>query len=111
MSFREVTENGLGDSERGHYFQAVATVLLVRSENCVYKACPSEECNKKVVDMENGMYRCEKCNRDYPNFKYRLLASVRYQNNRKYFCLSNFCLNIDEFSRLEWQSMGECIRS
>lgn len=30
----------------------------------------------QVIDQNNGMYRCEKCNREYPNFKYRLLLSV-----------------------------------
>lgn len=76
MSFKEVRDQNLGHSERGDYFQACGTVLLLRSENMVYKACPLEECNKKVIDMENGMFRCEKCCREYPNFKYRLLGSV-----------------------------------
>lgn len=77
MSFREVQESGLGNSEKGDYYQVKANIMLMRPENCLYKACPTEECNKKVIDLENGMYRCEKCNREYPNFKYRLLASVR----------------------------------
>ncbi|KRT83138.1 hypothetical protein AMK59_3541, partial [Oryctes borbonicus] len=76
MSFKEVRDQNLGNSERGDYFQVCATVLLLRSENMVYKACPLEECNKKVVDMENGMFRCEKCCREYPNFKYRLIGRV-----------------------------------
>jgi hypothetical protein len=77
MSFKEVHEKGLGQSEKGDYSQTMATILLVRSENAIYKACPTAECNKKVIDLENGMYRCEQCNREYPNFKYRLLVSVR----------------------------------
>lgn len=76
MSFKEVTDQGLGNGERGDYYQVMGTILLMRSENAVYKACPTPECNKKVIDLENGMYRCEKCNREFPNFKYRLLASV-----------------------------------
>lgn len=77
MCFREVQDQGLGSSDKGDYYQNKATVLLAKSENALYKACPTEQCNKKVIDMQNGMYRCEKCNREYPNFKYRLLASVR----------------------------------
>ncbi|KAI4471655.1 replication factor a 1 rfa1 [Holotrichia oblita] len=89
MNFKEVREQNLGHSERGDYFQVCATILLLRSESILYKACPVEECNKKVVDMENGMFRCEKCCREYPNFKYRLLGSV----------------NVGDFSGNQWLSM------
>lgn len=54
----------------------MATVLYIRKENCLYQACPSADCNKKVIDQQNGLYRCEKCNREFPNFKYRFLLSV-----------------------------------
>ena len=45
---------------------------------CIFlhlKACPSAECNKKVIE-DGDSYRCEKCNRTYPNFKYRLILPV-----------------------------------
>ncbi|MEQ2298216.1 60S acidic ribosomal protein P1 [Ameca splendens] len=48
----------------------------MRKENCLYRACPSGDCNKKVIDQQNGFYRCEKCNREFPNFRYRLLLSA-----------------------------------
>lgn len=76
LTFRQVKEQKLGNNERGDFYQCKATILLVNSNNCYYKACPTDDCNKKVVDMKNGMYRCEKCNREYPEFKYRLLMSV-----------------------------------
>lgn len=76
MSFLEAQNSSLGSGEKGDYYQLMATVMLIRSENCIYKACPSEECNKKVVDLENGMYRCEKCNKEYNSFKYRLMLNV-----------------------------------
>ncbi|XP_044271504.1 replication protein A 70 kDa DNA-binding subunit-like [Tribolium madens] len=89
MNLKEVQDKGLGNSEKGDYFQTKATILLVRSENSLYKACPTENCNKKIVDLENGMYRCEKCCRDFPNFKYRLLVSM----------------NIGDFSGNQWVSL------
>ncbi|EFA12891.1 replication protein A 70 kDa DNA-binding subunit [Tribolium castaneum] len=89
MSLKEVQDKGLGHSEKGDYFQVKATILLVRSENALYKACPTDDCNKKVVDLENGMYRCEKCCREFPNFKYRLLVSM----------------NIGDFSGNQWVSV------
>ena len=78
MSLADVAENNLGNNDRGDYFQMKATILHVKSENAYYKACPSDNCNKKVVDMENGTYRCEKCNMEFPEFKYRLLGSVSF---------------------------------
>ncbi|XP_061596844.1 replication protein A 70 kDa DNA-binding subunit-like [Cololabis saira] len=69
------TEN-LGHGAKAEYFSCVATVVYIRKENCLYQACPSADCNKKVIDLRNGQYRCEKCNREYPDFKYRLLLSA-----------------------------------
>uniref|UniRef100_A0A667X5B8 Replication protein A subunit n=1 Tax=Myripristis murdjan TaxID=586833 RepID=A0A667X5B8_9TELE len=72
----DVKDQQLGQGEKAEYFSCVATVLYSRKENCLYQACPSADCNKKVIDQHNGLYRCEKCNREFPNFKYRLLLSA-----------------------------------
>ncbi|KAF2901892.1 hypothetical protein ILUMI_04293 [Ignelater luminosus] len=89
LSLKEAQNQPSESVEKGVYFQTKATVLMFRSENCLYKACPTEDCKKKVVDMENGMYNCEKCGRQYPNFKYRLLGSM----------------NIGDWSGNQWVSM------
>jgi Replication factor-A C terminal domain len=44
--------------------------------NAYYKACPTTDCNKKVVDQDNGIYRCDKRNIEGREFKYRLLINV-----------------------------------
>ncbi|XP_028278141.1 replication protein A 70 kDa DNA-binding subunit-like isoform X2 [Parambassis ranga] len=72
----DVKSEQLGHSEKADYFCCVATVLYTRKENCLYQGCPSADCKKKVIDQHNGLYRCEKCNREFPNFKYRLLLSA-----------------------------------
>ncbi|XP_040006826.1 replication protein A 70 kDa DNA-binding subunit-like isoform X6 [Xiphias gladius] len=72
----DVKSEHMGQGEKAEYFSCVATVLYTRKENCLYQACPSADCNKKVIDQKNGLYRCEKCNREFPNFKYRLLLSA-----------------------------------
>ncbi|XP_075887893.1 replication protein A 70 kDa DNA-binding subunit-like isoform X2 [Nelusetta ayraudi] len=72
----EVKDEKMGHGEKADYFSCVATLLYIRKETCLYKACPSGDCNKKVIDQHNGQYRCEKCNREFPNFKYRLLLSA-----------------------------------
>lgn len=67
-------------SSQADYFSCVATLLYTRKDNCLYQACPSSDCNKKVIDQHNGWFRCEKCNRDFPNFRYRLLLFVSPQH-------------------------------
>lgn len=78
MTFLETKEKNLGNGDKPDYFQTKATTLIVKSNNSVYKACPQPDCNKKAIDQENGHYRCEKCNADFPNFKYRLMLQVRF---------------------------------
>ncbi|XP_050069217.1 replication protein A 70 kDa DNA-binding subunit [Anopheles maculipalpis] len=76
LSFQEAKDRNLGAGDKPDYFQVKAMVHTIRSANAVYKACPQTDCNKKVIDQENGQYRCEKCNAEFPNFKYRLLVNM-----------------------------------
>ncbi|XP_051933461.1 replication protein A 70 kDa DNA-binding subunit isoform X1 [Hippocampus zosterae] len=82
------TEN-LGHGEKADYYTCIGTIVYMRQDNCLYRACPSPDCNKKVVDQYNGMYRCEKCDKEFPNFKYRLILSANisdYTNNQWVTC-------------------------
>lgn len=76
LTFYEAKEKKLGFGEKPDYFQIKGNIHLIKAANAVYHACPQADCNKKVVDQGNGTYRCEKCNNDYPNFKYRMLMNV-----------------------------------
>nr|XP_020473738.1 replication protein A 70 kDa DNA-binding subunit-like isoform X2 [Monopterus albus] len=85
----DVKDEHMGHGEKAEYFSCVATVLYTRKENCLYQACLSADCNKKVIEQQNGRYRCEKCNREFPNFKYRLLLSANladYGDNQWVTC-------------------------
>ncbi|NXG50552.1 RFA1 protein, partial [Psilopogon haemacephalus] len=72
----DVKAENLGHGDKADYFSCVGTIVHLRKENCMYQACPSQDCNKKVIDQQNGLYRCEKCDREFPNFKYRLMLLV-----------------------------------
>ncbi|XP_041053664.1 replication protein A 70 kDa DNA-binding subunit isoform X1 [Carcharodon carcharias] len=72
----EVKNENLGHGDKADYYTTVGTVVYLKKENCMYQACPTTECNKKVVDQQNGLYRCEKCDREFTNFKYRMILSV-----------------------------------
>ncbi|XP_028417884.1 replication protein A 70 kDa DNA-binding subunit-like [Dendronephthya gigantea] len=71
----DIKKEGLGTSEKPDYFNLVATVSYFKKDNCLYKACPKQDCNKKVIE-DADHYRCEKCNQTYPNFKHRLLLKI-----------------------------------
>ncbi|XP_031823656.1 replication protein A 70 kDa DNA-binding subunit [Sarcophilus harrisii] len=85
----DVKSENLGQGDKADYFSCVATVVYLRKENCMYQACPSQDCNKKVIDQQNGLYRCEKCDREFPSFKYRMILSVNiadFQENQWVTC-------------------------
>lgn len=74
-TFAQAKAEQLG-RERAEFYNCKATVSMVKKENCMYMACPMEGCSKKVMDMHNGRYRCDKCDKEHNEFKWRLLLSV-----------------------------------
>ncbi|XP_035220738.1 replication protein A 70 kDa DNA-binding subunit-like [Stegodyphus dumicola] len=96
-TFAQATSENLGMGDKADYYVSKATVVMLRKENCMYMSCPSEDCKKKVIDMNNGIYRCEKCSREYNEFKWRLLLSI----------------SVADFTENQWvtcfQEAAECI--
>lgn len=76
LTIQEAKELQYGQPGQPNTYIVHASISAIRAANCIYKACPNEGCKKKVVDQDNGMYHCEKCQTEYPNFRYRLLASA-----------------------------------
>lgn len=76
LSFKEAADQRYGHHDRPNAYINKATITLVMNKNAIYKSCPTEGCKKKVLDQNTGMYRCEKCNKEFPNFTYRLLVTV-----------------------------------
>lgn len=95
-TFGQVKTEQLGMGEKPDYFNTKGTIVFFKKENCLYKACPSSECNKKVIE-DGDSYRCEKCSRNYPDFKYRLILPT----------------NVADFSGNQWmtcfQESGEAL--
>ncbi|KAK1754794.1 hypothetical protein QBC47DRAFT_346379 [Echria macrotheca] len=77
-SIAQVKEEQLGMGENPDYFTVKATVVHIRQETFAYPACLNEGCSKKVADMGDGTWRCEKCNmnHDRPNYRYIMSLSV-----------------------------------
>eukprot|EP00055_Hartaetosiga_balthica_P006628 m.21174 g.21174 ORF g.21174 m.21174 type:complete len:599 (-) comp5330_c0_seq1:2074-3870(-) len=57
-------------------FSVVATITHFKKDNCMYQACPSDSCNKKVIENGPGEFHCEKCGRTYENFQWRLMLQM-----------------------------------
>ncbi|KAB0796289.1 hypothetical protein PPYR_10350 [Photinus pyralis] len=111
INVKDVQEMGMGQGDKGDYFQVVGTILLYRSENGIYKACPKEDCKKKAADQGNGMYRCDKCNREYPNFKYLLLGSANIADWSGNIWLSLFSSEAEKVLGMSSQAVGEAIEN
>ncbi|XP_026466908.1 replication protein A 70 kDa DNA-binding subunit [Ctenocephalides felis] len=76
MTLKEAKIRQLGSGEKPDYFSAKVSINLIRNSNSFYRACPQPDCNKKVIDQQNGQFRCEKCAQDFSRFKYRLMLNV-----------------------------------
>lgn len=71
----------LGGGDKADYYSMYSHLIFVKSESALYKACPKPDCQKKVVDRNDGTYRCEKCNDETENFKYRLMLSAQLSDS------------------------------
>ena len=77
-TFDLVKDEKLGLGDKADYFSTKGIVLYAKKDNSMYMACPGENCNKKVVDQNDGTYRCEKCSKSYPDFKWRMILNVSF---------------------------------
>jgi replication factor A1 len=85
----QVKEEGLG-METTDYFTVKATIVHIRPQNWAYAACRSEGCNKKVTDMNDGTWRCERCNVSHERPEYRYIMQVNVCDHSGQMWLSCF---------------------
>lgn len=71
---------GMDPSGKADYYTTVAYVTHFMKDKALYKACSrtvdSKSCNKKVVDLNNGEFRCEKCQATSSDFNWRLIVNM-----------------------------------
>jgi len=74
----EITKDNVTQSDQ-FILQTKATIFQMGKAN-LYKAC---ECNKKLVDLNNGFYRCEKCSKEATSFNWRMILSFGIADHTK----------------------------
>lgn len=74
----QIKEEHLGMGEKPDYFSVLASVAYIKSEGSVsYMACPTEGCNKKVIEEGPNMWRCEKCQKVFDRCDHRYILSLQ----------------------------------
>ncbi|KDQ14551.1 hypothetical protein BOTBODRAFT_32688 [Botryobasidium botryosum FD-172 SS1] len=73
-----VKESNLGTGDRPDFFSTRASIIFVKPENIMYPACASADCSKKVTQLDENNWRCEKCDKscETPEWRYLLSFSV-----------------------------------
>lgn len=89
-SIMQVKEENLGMSENTDYFNTKATIIYVKQDNVSYPACLSEGCNKKVLEVEPGQWRCERCDKTHPKPEHRYIMSINVSDHTGQLWLSCF---------------------
>ncbi|OJD36993.1 replication factor-a protein [Diplodia corticola] len=86
----QVQDEQLGMSEVPQYFDLKATIVYVKHDNFAYPACASPNCSKKVVEINPGEWRCEKCDKTHPAPEYRYIMSCNVSDHTGQLWLSCF---------------------
>ncbi|XP_031833471.1 replication protein A 70 [Nomia melanderi] len=106
LTFKEAKDKELGYNGPDVY-TVKATVNMIRVENSLYKSCPTESCKKKLIDQANDMYRCEKCDKEFPNYRYRLLASLSLADWTGHQWATAFSEEAEKMIGITAQELGE----
>ena len=86
----QIKEENLGMTEETDYFTCKATIIYIKQDNVAYPACLKSDCNKKVVEVDPGQWRCEKCDVTHPKPEYRYMMSVSVSDHTGQMWLSCF---------------------
>ena len=79
----QIKDESLGQHDKPDYFGTVASVSYIKSENgnISYMACPTEGCNKKVIEEGPNQYRCEKCQKVFDRCDHRYIMTVQISDS------------------------------
>jgi replication factor A1 len=106
LTIEQMRDLDLGHGEKPDYFNFKSTVTFSKKDNCLYKACPNQDCNKKVTEHD-GQYTCEKCNQTSPNFKYRIMLAINTADHSGSQWLTCFQETASEVLGISAEDLGQ----
>ncbi|KAI5462374.1 hypothetical protein BGZ63DRAFT_355252 [Mariannaea sp. PMI_226] len=88
----QVKEENLGMDPEPAYYTINATIVYIKQENFCYPACSNtkERCNKKVTEMGDGSWLCDKCSLTMDKPEYRYILSINVADHTSHQWLSCF---------------------
>ncbi|KAI5807463.1 replication factor A 1, rfa1 [Peziza echinospora] len=72
----QLVDDKVGEGDEPEYYTTKATIVYIKQENACYAACSSENCNKKVVQVDEGRWTCAKCDKTFPRPQYRYIITI-----------------------------------
>lgn len=94
LTIGKVLDDNIGMGGETQYYSIKATIIFIKSDNgMTYPACQTKEpkpCNKKVLEEDNGGWRCEKCQRTWERPDYRYIMSINVSDHTGQIWLSCF---------------------
>jgi replication factor A1 len=88
QTIAQAKEELLGLTDKGDFFAVRATVLFFKEDNFSYPGCPT--CSKKLIDEGISSWRCEKCQKTFPEPEYRYILSVSISDHTGQMWLQGF---------------------
>lgn len=67
----QIRDENLGMGEEADIFTTKTTIVYIKNENFSYPACLTPKCNKKVTELSEGQWKCEKCDITHPRPQHR----------------------------------------
>jgi replication factor A1 len=76
-TIQSIKDEALGTSEKPDFVVVKGSVSYVKHDNDPwYTACPTPNCNKKVLEGMGGQWSCEKCNMQFDQCQRRYIATM-----------------------------------
>eukprot|EP00742_Colponemidia_sp_Colp-10_P012309 GILJ01013801.1.p1 GENE.GILJ01013801.1~~GILJ01013801.1.p1 ORF type:complete len:633 (-),score=108.41 GILJ01013801.1:50-1948(-) len=74
----QIKDENIGAEDKPVWFTTKVTVTYIKHDSdrpIWYMACPTEGCNKKVMEQSDG-WHCESCQKSYPEAEPRYILSI-----------------------------------
>lgn len=79
----QIKDENLGSNEKPDWFSVLASVSYIKGDNAniSYMACPTEGCNKKVIEEGPNQYRCERCQKVFDRCDHRYIMTLQISDS------------------------------